>query len=104
MINDGEYFKLQNGEMYSVVDPPSVKPDDGIYRDGMYKVGTDIEPGEYRVVLNDDAPIGMGYLEVSSNSSHRLENIITNENVENDTYITITKGQYLTISNLTIEN
>ena len=76
----------------------------GVIRSGTYKVGTDIEPGEYRVVLNDDAPMGMGYLEVSSDSSHRFENIVTNENVESDTYITITEGQYLTISNVTIEN
>lgn len=103
-LNAGEYFKLQNGEMYPVEEAQSVRPDDGIYRDGTYKVGTDIEPGEYRVVLNDDAPMGMGYLEVSSDSSHRLESIVTNENVESDTYITVTEGQYLTISNVTIED
>lgn len=102
-VNDGEYFKLQNGEMYPVEQAPSVQPDDGIYRDGMYKAGQDIDPGEYHVTLNEDAPMDMGYLQVSSDSSHNFDSIITNENVQSDTYITVSEGQYLTISNLTIE-
>lgn len=102
-LNDGEYFKLQSGKMYPVDQAPSVIPDDGVYRDGMYKVGVDIEPGEYQVLLNEDAPLGMGYLEVTSSSSHRLEDIVTNDNIESNTYITVSEGQYLTLSNLRIE-
>ncbi|WP_338447858.1 hypothetical protein R4Z09_16580 [Niallia oryzisoli] len=100
-IHDGEYFKLQDAEMYPVATAPSVKPEDGVYENGMYKVGQDIPAGEYKVVL--DSSIGMGYLEVSSDSSHQLTSIVTNENVQADMYITVTDGQYLTLQDVKIE-
>lgn len=101
-LEDGQYFKLQGAAMYPVEAAPSVEPEDGTYTDGMYKVGQDIPAGEYKVNLNDSSAIGMGYLEVSSDSSHQLDSIITNDNVEADTYITIEDGQYLKLQDLTI--
>jgi len=100
-LHDGEYFKLQDAEMYPVATAPSVKPKDGIYENGMYKVGQDIAAGEYKVLL--DSAIGMGYLEVSSDSSHQLTSIVTNENVQADMYITVTDGQYLTLQDVKIQ-
>jgi len=101
-LNDGEYFKLNGGEMYPVDKAPSVKPEDGVYTNGMYKVGQDIPAGEYKVIL--EAASGMGYLEVASNSSHQIESIVTNENVTADMYITITDGQYIKLNGVKIEN
>lgn len=100
-VQDGEYFKLQGAKMYPVESAPSVQPADGIYRDGMYKVGTDIPAGEYKVIFDSD--IGMGYLEVSKDSRHTLESIITNENLEADSYITVEDGQYLKLQDVYIE-
>jgi len=100
-LGEGEYFKLTGGKMYPVASAPSVIPKDGLYLDGMYKVGQDIPAGEYKVILNSS--IGMGYLEVSSNSKHKLESIITNENVQADTYITVKDGQYLKLQGLEIQ-
>ncbi|MEC5425228.1 hypothetical protein QGM71_17215 [Virgibacillus sp. C22-A2] len=100
-LNEGEYFKLQSAEMYPVKEAPSVIPDDGIYSDGMYKVGQDIPAGEYKIIL--DSSLGMGYLEVSSDSSHQLGSIVTNENVQADTYLTISEGQYLKLQDVKIE-
>lgn len=102
-VNDGQYFKLQGGNMYPVASAPSVVPENGVYEDGMYKVGKDIPAGEYKVFLDENAPAGMGYLEVSSDSSHQLGSIVTNENVQADTYITVSDGQYLTLQGLSIE-
>ncbi|WP_337017836.1 hypothetical protein [Oceanobacillus massiliensis] len=102
-LNDGEYFKLQGAAMYPAESAPAVIPEDGVYQDGMYKVGQDIPAGEYKVLLNDTAAAGMGYLEVSSDSSHQLGSIVTNENVQADTYITVSDGQYLTLQDLSIE-
>ena len=102
-LNDGEYFKLQGGTAYPVGDAPSIQPDDGIYRDGMYKVGEDIPAGEYKVQLDDNAAMGMGYLEVSTNSRHDLGSIVTNDNPQADTYITVEDGQYLTLQDMYID-
>lgn len=97
-LNDGNYFKMQGAEMYPVDKAPNVKPDDGVYKDGMYKVGKDIDPGEYKVTLES----GMGYYEVVKNSAGGLNNIITNENVQADTYITVEDGQYIKIQGVTL--
>lgn len=97
-LNDGEYFKIQRAEMYPVSSSPSVKPEDGIYKNGTYKVGTDIPAGEYKVKDN-----GNGYIEVTTNSRHDLLNIVSNENLNGDSYITVSEGQYIKINNATIQ-
>lgn len=97
-LNEGEYFNMQRAEMYPVSSAPSIKPEDGIYKSGMYKVGTDIPAGEYKVKDN-----GNGYIEVSTNSRHDLLNIVSNENLNGDSYITISEGQYIKINNATIQ-
>ncbi|WP_342566643.1 hypothetical protein MKY09_11215 [Psychrobacillus sp. FSL K6-4046] len=99
-LNDGEYFKFQDGEMYPVEQAPSVIPEDGVYTDGMYKIGKDIPAGEYKITLGTDSELG--YYEVSKSSSHQLEDIVTNENVEADTYLTVSDGQYLKLQGVTI--
>lgn len=98
-LNDGEYFKLTGGEMYPAAEAPSIIPSDGLYKDGMYKVGQDIPAGEYKVKLTGD----MGYTEVSTNSRHQLGSIVTNENVQADTYLTVQDGQYLKMTGVQIQ-
>ncbi|WP_137744219.1 hypothetical protein [Robertmurraya siralis] len=100
-LNDGEYFKLQGTEMYPVDSAPSIIPEDGLYQNGMFKVGQDIPAGEYKVIL--DSSIGMGYLEVSKNSRHQIDSIVTNENVQSDMYITISDGQYIKLQDCQIQ-
>lgn len=102
-LEDGEYFKLQSGEMYLVADAPSLKPDDGVYQDGMYKVGSDIQPGEYQVSLAKDSILDIGYIEISEDSRHNLRNIISNEIVETEVTITLIEGQYIKLQGVCIE-
>ncbi|MEG1256376.1 hypothetical protein [Clostridium sp.] len=98
-VNEGEYIKVQGGEMYPVAEAPSVVPADGLYKAGMYKVGQDIPAGEYKVALKDT----MGYIEVATDSRHQLESIVTNENIQADSYITVSEGQYLKIQGVEIQ-
>ncbi|MGE7666438.1 hypothetical protein ACQKMN_12075 [Ureibacillus composti] len=100
-LSDGQYFKLQGAKMYPVTEAPSVIPEDGVYHDGMYKVGKDIPAGEYKIILESEA--GMGYIEVAKDSSYNLESIITNENLQADTYLTVQDGQYLTLQGAKIK-
>ncbi len=72
---------------------PSSTPAIPWYESGMYKVGTDIDAGEYFILSS-----GACYLEVTSDSSGTLESIVTNDNVYTFTFITIQDGQYLSIS------
>lgn len=99
-LKDGEYFKFQDGEMYAVDQAPSVIPEDDVYTDGMYKIGKDLPAGEYKITLSTNSELG--YYEVSKSSSHQLEDIVTNENVQADTYLTVSDGQYLKLQGVTI--
>ncbi|MEG2017752.1 MAG: hypothetical protein RR844_06230 [Clostridium sp.] len=66
----------------------------------MYKVGQDIPAGEYKIILTSSF---MGYYEVDSDSRHDLYSIITNENVQSDTYLTIEDGQYIKLAGVEIQ-
>ncbi len=99
-VNDGEYLKIQGGEMYPVAQAPSIIPGDGTYKDGMYRVGVDMPQGEYKVVLKNST---LGYYEVSTDSRHVLGSIVTNENVQADGYLTVQNGQYLKLQGVEIK-
>lgn len=60
---------------------------------GTYKVGTDIEAGEYKLTATGTS---MGYYAVL-NSSDPFD-IASNNNFENQSYVTVNDGQYLELS------
>ena len=98
-VKDCEYLKLQGGKAYALTDAPSIVPENGLYQDGMYKVGTDIPAGEYKVVLTSS----IGYIEVTSGSRGVFDEIVTNDVPTGDTYITVTEGQYLKLQGVEIQ-
>lgn len=53
--------------------------------------------GEYKVTSSS----GYGYIEVTSDASHTLGAIITNDLVEDSTYQTVSEGQYVKLSEVT---
>jgi ABC-type Fe3+-hydroxamate transport system substrate-binding protein len=69
-------------------------PEDNSIKAGMYKVGVDVQPGEYKIIAD-----GQGYVEVAKDSSHSLYSIISNDNFEGEKYITIKVGQYIKLNN-----
>lgn len=66
------------------------KSDDSI-KEGTYKVGTDLAAGEYRL-------IGSGYMQVSTDSTGSIDSIVTNDNFQNNTIVTVAEGQYFKFS------
>lgn len=97
-VKDGQYVNLKSADMYAFDKTPSLKPEDGIYKSGMYKVGVHIPAGEYKVVPDSN----MGYIEVDKDSLGGLQSIITNDNLQAEKYITVQDGQYLKIKNASI--
>lgn len=63
----------------------------GTYGDGMYRVGTDIPAGEYKLTASSGT---LGYWEVT-NSSTADADIVGNDNFSGSTYVTVSNGQYL---------
>lgn len=68
-----------------------------IIKAGMYKIGTDIQAGEY-FITGQSSP----YYQVTSDSSGTLESIICNDNFENSAYLTVSDGQYVTLQRCTM--
>lgn len=75
-------------------DLPQKNVDDYMLKAGMYKVGQDIEAGEYLIIAEENT---FAYFQVSRDSSGKLESIITNDNFKGNRYITVSTGQYLDI-------
>jgi hypothetical protein len=92
-IKEGQYFKMTGA--YAVpVDEIKELDTTG---SGMFKIGTYLPAGEYKLTCTDET-VGYGYYEVDKDASHNLDNVVANDNFEGDTYVTVKDGQYLKIS------
>lgn len=73
---------------------PTPTPEPDIWlKGGTYKVGTDIEAGEYLIV----ATSWNCYVEVDKDSSGTFDSIVSNENTSTHLYYTLIDGQYFKV-------
>jgi peptidoglycan hydrolase-like protein with peptidoglycan-binding domain len=92
-VKSGEYLEISRSRMMLLSDfsehytiPKDVS---GV----MYKVGTNLKAGEYKLVTTSDFG---GYYCIYASS--RQDDIIANDNFENRAYVTVKKGQYLVLN------
>jgi hypothetical protein len=71
---------------------PEPEPTQTRYYSGMYKIGTDIPAGEYKLYSNGS---GYGYFENDKDSSGSIYSIISNDTISTFTYTTVKSGTYL---------
>lgn len=93
-VYDGQYLELSRamaipaeqiaGSMYEIMT-------DG---DGEFRIGTDLAAGEYKLESTDEFG---GYYCVYNSSDPDAE-IVTNDNFDGQTYVTVSDGQYLLLS------
>ena len=98
-VADGQYFELKNAKMLPIAETEPFKPVSGKYTGGMYKVGRDIEAGEYKAIAEDD----FAYAEIVKDSTGSFDSIITNDNFTASKYVTIKDGQYIKLVNCYLE-
>ena len=93
---DGQYFKVSGGKFIEEKKASEYSTNNDYFPQGMYKVGKDLEPGEYKIVADDSNC----YIEISKDSFHILGSIITNDNISlnETTYVTVSDGQYLKVN------
>lgn len=95
-VKTGQYLKVSGGKFIKAADASVPGPDaNGNYGAGMYRVGTDIPAGEYKITCTGNL---WCYIEVSSDSSGTLSSIVSNDNIDTFAYITVSEGQYLTVN------
>lgn len=94
-VLEGEYLELSR--CFIVPFNPEDPKDDSrtILTDGVYKVGFDLDPGEYYLEVAAEGK--KGYWAILD-SSYSDQDIISNENYENQTFVTVEEGQYLELS------
>ncbi len=94
-LRDGDYFKLVGAKAIKR-DLFLYKPiDDGSYAEGTYKVGLDIEPGEYKLKMANGA--SMSYWERTKSARGDINSIIANDNFSGSVYVTVQSGEYFKI-------
>lgn len=93
-VSEGQYWTVSGGIIYNAKDAPKVTATDGKYPEGGYKIGTDIPAGEYVVVQNDN----ICSLEIAKDSTCFTSSLIGIEIVPGRSYVTVSAGQYLTVS------
>lgn len=64
----------------------------------MLKVGYDISPGEYKLIAESGTT---GYYCIYDDA--RQDDIISNDNFKNSSYVSVMKGQYLVLNRCTIQ-
>lgn len=87
-VKNGEYLELSKCYAVPLEEDPEVK----LNGSGMFKVGTHIPAGEYKVEATDDR----GYYCIYPDSRH--QNIASNDIFEGQKYVTVSDGQYLILS------
>mgnify|MGYP003618920709 CR=1 FL=1 len=87
-FKDGEYAKIANSRAVSSSEITESLAKDGITK-GTYKVGKDIEAGEYKIVSEGDT-----YWERTDKDGE----IIDNDNFENTAYVTLKNGEYFKLT------
>lgn len=98
-VEDGEYLQIKNGYLINEKDfNPEIKDK---YQEGMYKVGRDIEEGQYTVYPEEGAYAP--YVEVAKDSRGINKSIIFNDIIEGNSIVKVKDGQYLKLRQAYIE-
>lgn len=84
----------QAGPATEATTEPTTVPEITVYKSGMYKVGSEIEPGEYLITHTKG---NSAYMQVNSDSTGSFDSIVANENIATFHYISVIDGQYLTV-------
>lgn len=92
-VSDGMYLDFSRADAYAI----DASPDLDISKEGMFKVGKHLPAGEYKIHSDDS-----GYVQVTSDSTQSFESILSNDNFTGDSYITLSDGQYITLSRANI--
>ncbi|MBQ7505339.1 MAG: hypothetical protein IJT79_08500 [Ruminococcus sp.] len=97
-IQDGQYLKLSGCIAHPVSEKEKVTYNNGYLYEGQYLVGDDVPAGTYKIYSLDKWG---GYYALTSDANG--DDIHSNDNFDGERYITISYGEYLTLSNCKIK-
>ena len=91
-VSNGQYFNFIGCHATPITEAPALDTT----KDGMFKVGTHIDPGEYQIWPSENAEIS--YYAVLKDSTHMSESIKSNGILQGREYVTLEKGEYLELT------
>jgi len=98
-VKKGQYLTVESAYFEPLKDLGDQDLTGDEWSEGMYKAGLTIPEGKYKLLPDEGET---AYVEVDSDSNHVLDSIVTNDNFDAQRYITIKKGQYITVSRATL--
>ena len=103
-VKDGEYLKLDGCTLYKIDELNLDFSENDKLSNGMFIVGQDLEPGEYKLVAMEESYDGTknGEFGIYKDVSGDWDSIVRFDFFENSTYITVKEGQYLVLSENTL--
>lgn len=97
-VRNGEYVELSRCLAISAADFYSEYTIKENLSGVMYKVGYDIQPGEYKLIADSGKS---GYYCIYGDARH--DDIIANDNFDNSRYVSVKRGEYLVLSRCRIK-
>nr|DAM14529.1 MAG TPA: hypothetical protein [Caudoviricetes sp.] len=88
-VSNGQYFNFIG--CYAV--PITEVTELDTSKEGMFKIGIHLEPGEYQLWKTDGSDVS--YYAVMKDSTHKMDSIKVNGVIESREYVTVEKGDYL---------
>ena len=97
-VENGQYLELTRCIAVSAAENSLVIKDPDNIGEGMYMVGRDIPAGEYKLTAIQDAV--SAYSCIYDNSTAERD-IVSNDIITNNSYVTVSEGQYLLFTDCT---
>lgn len=88
-VSNGQYFNFIG--CYAV--PITEVTELDTSKEGMFKIGVNLDPGEYQLWKIDGSDVS--YYAIMKDSTHKMESIKSNGIIDSREYVTVEKGDYL---------
>ena len=96
-VEDGEYIQLRRCRAVGIDEAERYVSKDGIFGSGEYMVGEEINPGEYRIIIQNKKRKGYCSVEEYDKDGKRV--IIKNQSFAESGLVKVITGQILVLSN-----
>lgn len=97
-VSDGQLLEVSGATFIEIA---NAEPTTTISGEGTFKVGFDLPAGQYEVTTIGS---GTGYYAILADDNATSRDIINNDNFENNSFISLSDGQFLEISRASIKS
>lgn len=99
-LESGQYLQFNSAKLYKLNNYPAVNKNAASWHSGQYKVGTDLDAGEYKLTVLEDN----GFFQITRTPNAKIgtADYIDNDFFSGQQYVTLTAGDYLEFKGATL--